>query len=113
MKIDLTGKTALITGSTAGIGRAIAKGLAQSGAAVIVNGRTAGKVEAAVAALKSEVPGASFRGLAADVAAADGCAALVRAVPEAISSSTTPASSSPSPSSRSPTPTGPASSRST
>ena len=82
MKIDLTGKTALVTGSTAGIGRAIAKGLAQSGAAVIVNGRTAGKDEATVAALKSEVPGASFRGLAADGATADGCAALVRAVPE-------------------------------
>ena len=42
MKIDLSGKTALVTGSTVGIGRAIAKGLAQSGAAVIVNGRTAG-----------------------------------------------------------------------
>ena len=48
MKIDLSGKTALVTGSTVGIGRAIAKGLAQSGAAVIVNGRTQAKVEATV-----------------------------------------------------------------
>src|SRR5262249_34979083 len=78
---DLSGKTALVTGSTVGIGRAIAKGLAQSGAAVIVNGRTTAKVEAAVAALTSEVPGASFRGVAADVATAEGCAALVREAP--------------------------------
>jgi NAD(P)-dependent dehydrogenase (short-subunit alcohol dehydrogenase family) len=81
MIIDLTGKAALVTGSTVGIGRAIAKGLAQSGAAVIVNGRTPAKVEAAVAALKSEVPGASFRGIAADVSMAEGCATVVSAVP--------------------------------
>ena len=40
MKIDLTNKTAIVTGSTAGIGFAIAKGLAESGASVVVNGRT-------------------------------------------------------------------------
>ena len=50
MKIDLSGKTALVTGSTAGIGHAIARGLASSGAAVVVNGRTKAKVDAAVAA---------------------------------------------------------------
>ena len=38
MKIDLTGKTALVTGSTSGIGHAIAKGLAAAGATVVVNG---------------------------------------------------------------------------
>jgi NAD(P)-dependent dehydrogenase (short-subunit alcohol dehydrogenase family) len=44
MKIDLSGKTALVTGSTAGIGHAIAKGLAGTGASVIVNGRGETKV---------------------------------------------------------------------
>jgi NAD(P)-dependent dehydrogenase (short-subunit alcohol dehydrogenase family) len=49
MNIDLSGKTALVTGSTEGIGFAIAQGLAQAGATVIINGRTGAKVDAAVA----------------------------------------------------------------
>ena len=48
MKIDLSGKTALVTGSTAGIGYAIARGLAGSGASVVINGRGQDKVDAAV-----------------------------------------------------------------
>ena len=51
MNIDLSGKTAIVTGSTAGIGLAIAKGLAAAGAKVIVNGRTEGAVAKAVAEL--------------------------------------------------------------
>jgi NAD(P)-dependent dehydrogenase (short-subunit alcohol dehydrogenase family) len=82
MKIDLTGKTALVTGSTAGIGHAIAKGLAATGAQVVVNGRTQAKVDAAVAAIAKAVPGAKLKGIAADVSTAAGCAALVAALPD-------------------------------
>jgi len=73
MKIDLSGKTALVTGSTTGIGHAIAKGLAEAGATVTVNGRTQAKVDAAVAALAKAVPKAKIRGVAADVSTVVGC----------------------------------------
>jgi len=82
MKIDLSGKTALVTGSTAGIGNAIAKGLAATGASVVVNGRNQAKVDAAVDAIAKAVPGARVRGIAADVSAAAGCKALLAALPE-------------------------------
>jgi NAD(P)-dependent dehydrogenase (short-subunit alcohol dehydrogenase family) len=81
MKIDLSGKTALVTGSTAGIGHAIAKGLAAAGATVTVNGRTKAKVDAAVAALAKAVPGSKISGVAADVSTAAGCKALAAALP--------------------------------
>jgi NAD(P)-dependent dehydrogenase (short-subunit alcohol dehydrogenase family) len=81
MKIDLTGKLAIVTGSTAGIGYAIAKGLAGTGAEVVINGRTKERVDAAIASIKKDVPNAKLRGAAADVGTADGCAALVKAVP--------------------------------
>ncbi len=80
MKIDLSGKTALVTGSTAGIGYAIARGLAGSGASVVINGRGQDKVGAAVK--KLEASGAKARGIAADVSTAAGCKALVAALPE-------------------------------
>jgi NAD(P)-dependent dehydrogenase (short-subunit alcohol dehydrogenase family) len=82
MNIDLKGKTALVTGSTAGIGHAIAKGLASVGASVVVNGRTQAKVDAAVAALVKAAPGSKIRGVAADVSTAAGCNALVEALPD-------------------------------
>jgi NAD(P)-dependent dehydrogenase (short-subunit alcohol dehydrogenase family) len=82
MKIDLSGKTALVTGSTAGIGHAIAKGLAATGADVVVNGRTQAKVDTAVATITKAVPGSKVRGAAADVSTAAGCAALVAALPD-------------------------------
>jgi NAD(P)-dependent dehydrogenase (short-subunit alcohol dehydrogenase family) len=82
MNIDLKGKTALVTGSTSGIGHAIAKGLAATGASVVVNGRTQDKVDTAAAALAKAVPGGKVRGVAADVSTAEGCNALVAALPE-------------------------------
>jgi NAD(P)-dependent dehydrogenase (short-subunit alcohol dehydrogenase family) len=77
MKIDLSGKTALVTGSTLGIGRAIAKGLAASGADVVINGRTQHQVDVAVGNF-----GGSVRGIAADVSTAAGCNALVAKLPK-------------------------------
>ncbi|MBR0668720.1 SDR family oxidoreductase [Roseomonas hellenica] len=76
MKIDLTGRTAIVTGSTKGIGRAIAKGLAEAGATVVVTGRRQAEVDAVVAAI-----GRGARGHAADLGTAAGCAALVAAEP--------------------------------
>lgn len=80
MKIDLAGKVALVTASTAGIGFAIAKGLAESGAEVILNGRSEQSVNAAIARLQNEVPGAKARPAIADLSDADGAAQLLRAV---------------------------------
>src|SRR3984893_15166108 len=82
MKIDLKGKTALVTGSTSGIGHATARGLAAAGADVAVNGRAQAKVDAAVAAIAKAVPGAKVRAVAADVSTAEGGKTLVGALPE-------------------------------
>ena len=75
MNVHLSGKTALVTGSTSGIGRAIAKGLAASGADVVINGRTQDQVDAAVSTLGDA--GCRVHGIAADVSSAAGCNALV------------------------------------
>ena len=80
MKIDLAGKVALVTASTAGIGFAIAKGLAESGAEIIINGRSEQSVNAAIARLQNEVSGAKARPAIADLSDADGAAQLLRAV---------------------------------
>jgi len=81
MKIDLSGKTAVVTGSTTGIGFAIARGLAGCGATVVVNGRTPVAVARAVAAITAATPLAEVRG-AADLGTATGCDAVVNAEPE-------------------------------
>ena len=82
MDMDLTGKTALVTGSTAGIGHAAALGLARQGASVVVNGRTQERVDAAMAAIRAAVPGARLQGVAADGTTAEGAAKVFAAVPE-------------------------------
>ena len=78
MNIDLDGKRAIVTGSTAGIGYAIAAGLARAGAEVVVNGRTDARTEAAVDRLTSETgANAKLVGIAADLGTADGVAAFI------------------------------------
>ena len=71
MNIDLSGKVALVTASTGGIGFAIAKGLAASGAEVIINGRSERSVSAALARLQNAVPGATTRPAIADLSSAE------------------------------------------
>lgn len=83
MELNLNSKTAVVTGSTAGIGFAIARELAQLGATVVINGRTAGRVDNALQQLRQELPNAALRGCAADLGTALGCEALVREVPQA------------------------------
>src|ERR1700729_1737566 len=82
MKIDLSGKTALVTGSTAGIGYAIAKGLAAAGSEVVLNGRSKARVDETVARLAKEVAGGKVRGIAADVSTAAGCKQLLAELPD-------------------------------
>ena len=83
MNIDLSGKTAIVTGSSAGIGLAIARGLAASGARVVVNGRDQDSVDKAIAKLRAVLPAAKLEGVAADVGTAEGCARLAAALPAA------------------------------
>src|SRR5258708_10991845 len=81
MKIDLSGKSALVTGSTSGIGRAIARGPAASGARVFVNGRKPASVAAAVSQLKKELPVADIRPASGDVSNAARGSALLQTAP--------------------------------
>lgn len=83
MVIDLKDHTAIVTGSTAGIGRAIAEGLLTAGASVVINGRTKERVASALEELKQQFPGATIAGIAADMATAEGAALFFAQVPDA------------------------------
>lgn len=82
MDLGLAGKTALVTGSTAGIGLASAIGLAREGAHVIVNGRTEQRVQQAREQILKEVPKAKVSGVAADFSSAKGAEAVTKAFPD-------------------------------
>ena len=80
MDLKLKDKTALVTGSTAGIGLEIARALAVEGAKVVVTGRNQAKLDEAVASIRAS-GGATVSGVLADAATAQGAAALLKAVP--------------------------------
>ncbi|MCX4548242.1 SDR family NAD(P)-dependent oxidoreductase [Streptomyces sp. NBC_01500] len=81
MLIDLKGKSALVTGSTRGIGAAVATGLARAGARVAVNGRTRESVGEAVAQLSVRAPGAAFMAAPGDVSTDEGTRQILEALP--------------------------------
>lgn len=82
MDLQLSGKVALVSGSTAGIGLAIANTLAEEGATVIVNGRTEDRVNEAIATIKQNLPDAKLHGIVADLGTAAGVDALLQQTPE-------------------------------
>src|SRR3954447_6118907 len=82
MDLQLTGKRALVTGSTAGIGFAAARLLAAEGARVVLNGRQKDRVDSAVSSIRESSAGADINGIAADLATAEGVAELTAQLPE-------------------------------
>jgi NAD(P)-dependent dehydrogenase (short-subunit alcohol dehydrogenase family) len=82
MDLGLRGKRALVTGSTAGIGLAIAAVLAEEGAQVVVNGRTEERVAEAIRRVRSRAPGAHVGGIAADLEGAAGCERVIAEAPD-------------------------------
>jgi len=82
MDLQLNDRLALVSGSTAGIGFAIANGLAREGARVIVNGRTDDRVKTAIERIRSHNAGAKLEGIAVDLGSAAGADEVVRRFPE-------------------------------
>jgi NAD(P)-dependent dehydrogenase (short-subunit alcohol dehydrogenase family) len=83
MIIDLAGRKAIVSGSTGGIGRAIAEGLARAGASVTINGRGVARVEAALHEMRAAIPNAKIDGVAADLGTFDGVTAFIGKATEA------------------------------
>jgi NAD(P)-dependent dehydrogenase (short-subunit alcohol dehydrogenase family) len=82
MDLQLEGKRALVSGSTAGIGFAIAAQLAREGAAVIVNGRSKSRVDEAVAKIEADTKSKAVTGIAADLSTEGGAKTLFAAFPD-------------------------------
>ena len=82
MNLQLESKLALVSGSTAGIGFAIAKALSAEGARVIVNGRTEARVREAIASIRADVPAAKLEALAVNLSKADAAAETIKRYPD-------------------------------
>jgi NAD(P)-dependent dehydrogenase (short-subunit alcohol dehydrogenase family) len=83
MNLGLQGKIAVVSGSTAGIGLAIATALAAENAHVVINGRTEARVAAALEKIRQRVANANVRGVAADLGTASGVGAFLKQAPDA------------------------------
>jgi NAD(P)-dependent dehydrogenase (short-subunit alcohol dehydrogenase family) len=81
MDLKMDGKKALVTGSTAGIGFAIARALAREGSSVVITGRTQKRVDAAIENIRKEIRDAKISGIAADLATPDGTSKCIQAMP--------------------------------
>ncbi|MEW9624701.1 SDR family NAD(P)-dependent oxidoreductase [Rhodanobacter geophilus] len=82
MHIELKGRKAIVTGSTAGIGRATAEGLTRAGASVVISGRGKARVDEAVRQMRQAFPGSDIVGVAADLATVEGVETLIAQVPD-------------------------------
>ena len=82
LSLDLSNRTALVTGSTAGIGKASAQQLVAAGARVYINGRTEVRVQAAIADIRKAVPDAELYAAPGDVSTLQGVQDIIRALPE-------------------------------
>jgi NAD(P)-dependent dehydrogenase (short-subunit alcohol dehydrogenase family) len=83
MDFGIKDKVAVVSGSTAGIGLAIAIALAKEGARVVINGRTQARVDTALDAVRKQITGANLQGVAADLGTAAGVASFVQQIPQA------------------------------
>jgi NAD(P)-dependent dehydrogenase (short-subunit alcohol dehydrogenase family) len=82
MHIDLSQRHAIVTGSTAGIGLAIASGLAAAGAHVVITGRTPARVDEAIASITKNVSGARLSGVTGDLGTREGAERLIAEIPQ-------------------------------